>query len=57
MPREAQRKNSRKGWLRKRLKITLIFLLVLELLLVGFSTYTVRQSFAQESGTARNLGN
>ncbi|WP_442935997.1 penicillin acylase family protein [Nostoc sp.] len=44
-------KNYRKGWLRKRLKITLIFLLVLGLLLVGFSTYTVRQSFPQESGT------
>ncbi|QMS89827.1 penicillin acylase family protein [Nostoc edaphicum CCNP1411] len=44
-------KNSRKGWLRKRLKTTLIFLLVLGLLLVGFVTYTVRQSFPQESGT------
>ncbi|MDZ7994544.1 MAG: penicillin acylase family protein [Nostoc sp. EfeVER01] len=44
-------KNSRKGWLRKRLKITLIFLSVLGLLLVGFATYTVRQSFPQESGT------
>ncbi|MEH2181593.1 penicillin acylase family protein [Nostoc sp.] len=44
-------KNFRKGWLRKRLKITLIFLLVLGLLLVGFVTYTVRQSFPQESGT------
>ncbi|MEH2053957.1 penicillin acylase family protein [Nostoc sp.] len=44
-------KNYRKGWLRKRLKITLIFLLVLGLLLVGFATYTVRQSFPQESGT------
>ncbi|MFN6482685.1 MULTISPECIES: penicillin acylase family protein [unclassified Nostoc] len=44
-------KNSRKGWLGKRLKITLIFLLVLGLLFVGFTTYTVRQSFAQESGT------
>ncbi|MHC0064129.1 penicillin acylase family protein [Nostoc sp. UIC 10890] len=44
-------KNSRKSWLRKRLKTTLIFLLVLGLLLVGFTTYTVRQSFPQESGT------
>ncbi|MEH2167671.1 MAG: penicillin acylase family protein [Nostoc sp.] len=44
-------KNSRKGWLRKRFKITLIFLLVLGLLLMGFATYTVRQSFPQESGT------
>lgn len=51
MPREAQMKNSRKGWLRKRFKITLIFLLVLGLLLMGFATYTVRQSFPQESGT------
>ncbi len=51
MPQEPHMKNSRKGWLRKRLKITLIFLLVLGLLLVGFSIYTVRQSFAQESGT------
>ncbi|MEH2044305.1 MAG: penicillin acylase family protein [Nostoc sp.] len=51
MPQEAQMKNSRKGWLRKRFKITLIFLLVLGLLLVGFVTYTVRQSFPQESGT------
>ncbi|WP_334878303.1 penicillin acylase family protein [Nostoc sp.] len=51
MPQEAQMKNSRKDWLRKRLKITLIFLLVLGLLLVGFATYTVRQSFPQESGT------
>lgn len=51
MPREAQMKNSRKGWLRKILKSTLIFLLVLGLLFVGFATYTVRQSFPQESGT------
>ncbi|MEH2147063.1 penicillin acylase family protein [Nostoc sp.] len=44
-------KNSRKVWLRKRLKTILIFLLVLGLLLVGLATYTVRQSFPQESGT------
>lgn len=51
MPRVAQMKNSRKVWLRKRLKTILIFLLVLGLLLVGFATYTVRQSFPQENGT------
>ncbi|WP_390625439.1 penicillin acylase family protein [Nostoc linckia] len=33
------------------IKRTLIVLLVLGLLLAGFATYTVRQSFAQESGT------
>lgn len=48
-------KSSRKGW-RKRLKITAIVLLVLGLSLVGFATYTVRQSFAVESGTIQIPG-
>lgn len=51
MPRSAQIKSSRKRWFPKILKRTLIVLLVLGLLLVGFATYTVRQSFPQESGT------
>ncbi|WP_341527210.1 penicillin acylase family protein [Nostoc sp. UHCC 0302] len=49
-------KKSRKGWLLKRLKITMIFLLVLGPLLAGFATYTVRQSFPQESGTIQLPG-
>ncbi|MBW4689511.1 MAG: penicillin acylase family protein [Komarekiella atlantica HA4396-MV6] len=49
-------KSSRKGWLRKRLKITAIVLLVLGFSLVGFVTYTVRQSFAVESGTIQVPG-
>ncbi|MEH2025544.1 penicillin acylase family protein [Nostoc sp.] len=51
MPLPAQIKSFRKRWFGKILKRTLIVLLVLGLLLVGFVTYTVRQSFAQESGT------
>ncbi|MEH2246777.1 penicillin acylase family protein [Nostoc sp.] len=51
MPRQAQIKSFRKRWFPQILKITLIVLLVLGLLLVGFATYTVRQSFPQESGT------
>ncbi len=51
MPRQTQMKSSRKHWFPKILKRTLIMLLVLGLLLVGFATYTVRQSFAQEHGT------
>ncbi|MEH2421200.1 MAG: penicillin acylase family protein [Nostoc sp.] len=53
MPRQAQIKSFRKRWFPQILKKTLIVLLVLGLLLVGFATYTVRQSFAQESGTIR----
>jgi penicillin G amidase len=44
-------KSSRKRWFPKILKKTLIILLGLGLLLVGFATSTVRQSFPQESGT------
>ncbi len=51
MPRQAAMKSFRKRWFPKILKRTLIMLLVLGLLLVGFATYTVRQSFPQESGT------
>ncbi|MEH1786213.1 penicillin acylase family protein [Nostoc sp.] len=51
MPQPAQIKSSNKRWFPKILKRTLIVLLVLGLLLVGFVTYTVRQSFPQESGT------
>ncbi|MEH1845213.1 MAG: penicillin acylase family protein [Nostoc sp.] len=51
MPRQAQIKSFRKRWFPQILKRTLIVLLVLGLLLVGFATYTVRQSFPQESGT------
>ncbi|MEH2058634.1 MAG: penicillin acylase family protein [Nostoc sp.] len=56
MPRQAQRKSSRKCWFPKILKKTLIVLLVLVLLLVGFTIYTVRQSFPQESGTIQLSG-
>ncbi|MEA5623868.1 penicillin acylase family protein [Nostoc sp. UHCC 0251] len=51
MPRQAQIKSFGKRWFLKIFKKTLIVLLILGLLLVGFATYTVRQSFAQESGT------
>ncbi|MBE8991238.1 penicillin acylase family protein [Nostoc sp. LEGE 12450] len=51
MPQPAQIKSFRKRWFSRILKRTLIVLLVLGLLLVGFATYTVRQSFPQESGT------
>ncbi|MBG1242526.1 penicillin acylase family protein [Nostoc sp. NZL] len=44
-------KSFRKRWFPRIIKRTLIVLLVLGLLLAGFATYTVRQSFAQESGT------
>ncbi|MFS0515435.1 penicillin acylase family protein [Nostoc sp. UIC 10607] len=51
MPQPAQIKSFRKRWFPRIIKRTLIVLLVLGLLLAGFATYTVRQSFAQESGT------
>ncbi|MGJ5628755.1 penicillin acylase family protein [Nostoc sp. CALU 1950] len=51
MPRQAQIKSFRKRWFPQIFKKTLIVLLVLGLLLVGFVTYTVRQSFPQDSGT------
>lgn len=51
MPQPAQIKSFRERWFSQILKRTLIVLLVLGLLLAGFATYTVRQSFAQESGT------
>uniref|UniRef100_UPI0035CA1D1B penicillin acylase family protein n=1 Tax=uncultured Nostoc sp. TaxID=340711 RepID=UPI0035CA1D1B len=52
MPRQAQIKTFRKRWwFPQILKRTLIVLLIMSLLLVEFATYTVRQSFAQESGT------
>ena len=56
MPQQAQMKSARKRWLPKILKRTLIVLLMLGLLLVGFATYTVRQSFPQEIGTIQLPG-
>ncbi len=44
-------RRTRKNWLRKRLKNTVIVVLLLGLFLVGFAFHTVRQSFPQESGT------
>ena len=56
MPQPVQMKSASKRWLPKILKRTLIVLLMLGLLLVGFATYTVRQSFPQESGTIQLPG-
>ncbi len=44
-------KKSQKRWLRNQLKIGLVWVLVLGLSLIGFTVYTVRQSFPVESGT------
>lgn len=51
MPQPAKIKSFRKRWFPQIITRTLIVLLVLGLLLAGFATSTVRQSFAQESGT------
>lgn len=56
MLQQAQMKSASKRWLPKILKRTLIVLLVLGFLLVGFATYTIRQSFPQESGTIQLAG-
>ncbi|WP_190233919.1 penicillin acylase family protein [Nostoc sp. 'Peltigera membranacea cyanobiont' 213] len=51
MPQPAKIKSFRKRWFPQIITRTLIVLLVLGLLLAGFATSIVRQSFAQESGT------
>ncbi|MBW4671786.1 MAG: penicillin acylase family protein [Cyanomargarita calcarea GSE-NOS-MK-12-04C] len=47
---------SRKSWLHKALRNTLIVVLLLGISLSGFAIYTVRQSFPQESGTIQLPG-
>ena len=56
MPQQTKMKSASNRWLPKILKRTLIVLFVLGFLLVGFATYTIRQSFPQESGTIQLAG-
>lgn len=49
-------KSSKKSWLYKALKITLIVVVVLGLSLAGFGIYTVRRSLPTESGTIQLSG-
>ncbi|BAY92402.1 penicillin amidase [Tolypothrix sp. PCC 7601] len=49
-------RRAKKIWLQKLLKKTIILLLLLGLLIVGFATYTVRQSFPQENGAIALAG-
>ncbi|MFN6572709.1 penicillin acylase family protein [Dendronalium sp. ChiSLP03b] len=49
-------KSSKKRWLRKGFKITVVMLLVLGLSLVGFATYTIRRSFPVETGAIQLPG-